>query len=759
MAEEENEEIHIARQYLNAKLGGRYEVGQPLGMGGAGVVFKVHDIASGIPRVAKVLRPSVRELPADQMAVLANDFQGEATKLGGLRHQHLVAVFEQSIDATDLPYFIMEFLPGETLDKAIPELVHRQQRGAWIDFVHRIFVQLADVLAYLHSKHLFHLDVKPENIILAKDYRGTPLALLLDFGLSRFESTNDRGTGHTTAMGTFNMWPRKYVEECLQKMTTPGRTVFKIRRDHLNGGLDLHLLGRTMDLVLQAGLEKDSVPVAEWPAPAQLQLRFMHDLTANLDIDGDAPRYFPAASDVRDALGRLELRASRVRERFGFGTVKLPGPTISSFGAAAKKLTDWHRFQRLRGIHQLGLAYLVYPGAVHTRLEHSLGAFENALAVLDRLSGPQGDYRFRAMVSDEDLVATAIVTLWHDIGHYPFAHQLRIKGNFPKHEERTLKALKSKEAQGIIRGEFGDTVCQAAGAIMKNVIAYEDTTVRHSPQPPDPPHYHVLRQIVSGTVDVDKLDYVSRDAIHCGVPYGTIVDRDRLLASLRIWWGDDGIPHLLLSDKGRVCAEALVFARYVMFSEVYWNHGVRAFAAMLSAAIDQIEPAVIRPHLWDTDAVFLEWLTSLDVCRWLGELVRSRRPYRRAFVHQRLGGADGSIEEDDRLFRLLEEAVGDTKKLVRVREVVAKALKITAWNDHEIVLDVPRMSRVGGIKVLPEGREEPGGVGPIFDAVNRNFDGYARKARIFVHPAIVRRKSVLESTKAVRLGLRKEFHI
>jgi HD superfamily phosphohydrolases len=364
------------------------------------------------------------------------------------------------------------------------------------------------------------------------------------------------------------------------------------------------------------------------------------------------------------------------------------------------------------------------------------------------------------MVADEELVATVIVALLHDIGHYPFAHQFRIKGKFPDHDDRTLSVMEDQLGDKITN-IFNADVYKNVVTLMKHIIAREKPGEQEIDGNQYPPYFAVLRSIISSSIDADKLDYVRRDGHHCGVPYGGIVDHERFVSALRVWWDSDDLPHLLLSDKGRVCAEALVFARYLMTSEVYWNHGVRAYAAMLSAAIDQINPEEVKPHLWDTDASFLNWLAVDRRTKWLVELINNRKPYRRAFVHQKLGSGIAPENTDERLFEFLEKAAsGNETILERIRDVVAKALAIKVTKPHQIVIDVPKgMTRIRGVQVLAEGHESPGPVGPIFDAIGENFDGFARKVRIFVHPDLMERRHVAESTSVVRKALLHDFQL
>lgn len=162
--------------------------------------------------------------------------------------------------------------------------------------------------------------------------------------------------------------------------------------------------------------------------------------------------------------------------------------------------------------------------------------------------------------------------------------------------------------------------------------------------------------------------------------------------------------------------------------------------------------------MWDTDDQFLMWLGSQRTTKWLVDLIQQRRPYRRAFVHQRLGGR--STSQDQALFQVLETIAKEEidSRFDRLQRVVARALMIDDYKPHEIVLDVPKgVTKIDAVEVLPEGHLEPGQAGPIFAAIGENFDGFARKARIFVHPDLMPQMSVADSTNRVREALLSEF--
>ena len=237
-------------------------------------------------------------------------------------------------------------------------------------------------------------------------------------------------------------------------------------------------------------------------------------------------------------------------------------------------VVDTPPFQRLRYIRQLGHAFLVYPGATHTRFEHALGAYDLARRVLTQLDDILG----RPVVSSEVALRLKLAALLHDIGHYPFSHALEEAG-LPHHEWLAARHL---SAEALARA------LEDAGVSATDLLSL----IRGESAGP-------LGGIVSGSLDVDKLDYLSRDALACGVPYG-IIDVDRLLASLTIVPGTDP-PTLGLTEKGLAPLESLLFAKYQMYRNVYWHHAVRAATVMFKRLVRR----ALADHRIDADAVAL----------------------------------------------------------------------------------------------------------------------------------------------------------
>jgi HD superfamily phosphohydrolase len=248
-----------------------------------------------------------------------------------------------------------------------------------------------------------------------------------------------------------------------------------------------------------------------------------------------------------------------------WGYIHLPPPVLS--------LIDTEDFQRLRNITQLGYVHLVYPGARHSRFEHSLGVYHLAKQFMSRLLVSDPPLQLR----DEDIRVFVAATLLHDIGHYPFSHTLEeLMPFFVLHEERARQIIldQDRPIYHILQTQFEIDPLRVA-----NVIDYKNAAYSI------PPEDLLLANILSGTLDPDKIDYLLRDSLFCGVPFGESVNRDRLASSIKY---DTERKRLAITSKGVDAVEALVFTNYLMYRNVYWHHGVRSASAMFKRAVQEI---------------------------------------------------------------------------------------------------------------------------------------------------------------------------
>lgn len=231
----------------------------------------------------------------------------------------------------------------------------------------------------------------------------------------------------------------------------------------------------------------------------------------------------------------------------------------------ARRVIDSATFQRLRHIKQLGHAHLVYPGATHTRFDHAVGVYHLAQRALHVLA----ERGALARVDEIDCRVIPLAALLHDVGHYPFSHALEEleQGSIPGHHEELVgRFLAEPEVGGALESVAADAASRV------------EALIRGRSSNP-------LQGLVSGSLDLDKIEYLKRDARFCGVPYGD-VDVDRLLHSLTVLSDPvSGRLEIGVHEKAVAALESLLFAKYQMFRNVYWHHTVRAATVLYKRVV------------------------------------------------------------------------------------------------------------------------------------------------------------------------------
>ncbi len=208
-----------------------------------------------------------------------------------------------------------------------------------------------------------------------------------------------------------------------------------------------------------------------------------------------------------------------------------------------------YEFQRLRRISHLGLASYIYPSATHTRFSHSLGVMHLMKLALESIEKKHENI-------DETLRKSAVLSaLMHDLGHAPLSHALEKVLLEVDHEEITKRIILERFG-GIISDEIRELI----------VSIYEGKS-----------GYPFLEELVSGQLDVDRMDYLRRDALFCGVNYG-LIDVSRIVHTLTLV--DN---HLAVEEKGKYAVEGYLVARYLMYWSVYYHKTNLALQAMLSS--------------------------------------------------------------------------------------------------------------------------------------------------------------------------------
>ena len=410
-----------------------------------------------------------------------------------------------------------------------------------------------------------------------------------------------------------------------------------------------------------------------------------------------------------------------------WGYIHLPDPLLA--------LVDTEDFQRLRNISQLGFVNLVYPGARHSRFEHSLGVYHLAKQFLLRLlkSDPP------LLLEDEDVRVFLAATLLHDIGHYPFSHTLEeLMPFFVSHEERARRLIEdpASSVYKILRNELGVDPVRVA-----NVIDYG------SGERQIPERDLLLANILSGTLDPDKIDYLLRDSLFCGVPFGESVNRDRLIKAIKY---DPQRRRLAITSKGVSAVESLVFTNYLMYRNVYWHHAVRSATAMFKRSVQDI---LMHPdkrlQVGDFHRVTEGELLMVlrDEQDRLG--LRGARTLLDGVAHRRLHKVATFVHPGERkqgllhfLYDLYQHPDKRRQKEIELSQLFAQQLGRQSTGD-EILIDIPRFDKTPEVDLkvfygsdVPSDKPQPLSfddpeVSRLRDTLVDNFEDQAKIFRVF----------------------------
>lgn len=401
-----------------------------------------------------------------------------------------------------------------------------------------------------------------------------------------------------------------------------------------------------------------------------------------------------------------------------------------------RDLVDTEDFQRLRQISQLGHVSLVYPGGRHSRFEHSLGVYHLSKKFLLKLiqSGLE--------VDEEDVQVYVASALLHDIGHYPFSHILEEMnmGPFIHHETRGRRIITDPQSEiyDVLANRWGIDPVRVA-----NVIDYENDAVEI------PERDRLLALIISGTLDPDKIDYLLRDSLYCGVPFGRAVNRSRLIDSIVY---DPDRQRLAIRSKGISAIEQLIFTNYQMYRNIYWHHAVRAAVCCFKRIVQEI---LLHPEcgLVETD---FERITEPELIELLrAELQRLEMwPQKKLFedaLRRKLYKVGRKIfpHEKDRAFTHLffhyyRNPQERRKKEEELGQIFAKKLG-RELPVHPILIDIPSFNKSLEIDLrvffgddVPAGMDDPipfddRHVSRIKEYLLDNFEDHAKIFRVFCY--------------------------
>ncbi len=628
------EELPISKVLLGfcEKYKDQYEIVEPLGRGGSGIVIKLLDKQLQKEKALKIPRPKEKEL--------LETFRSEINYLNKLRHENIIELHnagEIQIDYLNenimYPFFIMEFIK-DTMDIKEKILVLVKQAKNEIDlgkestpilknimdYIADKLLKIAQAIDYLHDQSIIHFDIKPSNIML--DEKDCPLLSDLGLAKAKLESNEKVNCGFTL----FYSHPDLRVEyhemsskNRVRKDLSPlefktiwdiyafGKSILEILAltdynfPDLVGYNEvfvyLHLLGcRMLDgdnlsndqyrVILQQHKEEcPSIYRETWLQLTQHEFQEIKYKSIKEIVD-DLTKIKNPNIVFQNIPELCESFVKRIQSSEG-----IPAP----FSRRVKLIVEHPIFQRLLKVPQLGLLNTIYPSANHTRFEHSLGVFRNCVLYILSLYNDQNNPLFKQLTNEYDLKVLLLASLLHDIGHYPLGHDLEESMKDLNHENFTLKFLENsnKDRYGFTLKEIIENNHLGWGVKITDVQKLLKGQKKEETFFSEELKNKMLSSVIDGPIDVDKLDYLLRDSQNCFLKYGQIIDVDRLIRSLTIIiTKDENLSNITFAvgtyEKGQSAAESLTFSRYLLYQALYWHHTARSIRSMLREALKYI---------------------------------------------------------------------------------------------------------------------------------------------------------------------------
>lgn len=544
-------------------LSRRYDYVEEIAKGKTAVTYKLSSRTNPNHFLClKTVRPDISEGEVREKVrhTLANEVQ----ILLPLSHRGLPTIIEHNTTGR-LPYYVCSYHPGCTFGEF-------KRRHHTLSFQQSVFAiwSLMDVLKTLHKAGRTHCDLHQENVMISQDVFKDGL-LVIDFGSGHRDSDSSPDTSNR---GNVNF----------KDIDGQHHAGFQVKRDDARAGFaysDFNALGRLLAIMQESFFSdaSSSARAAYDDFCQSLQAGHLNDWGKVQD------RFLSVLDPYRIISSNADLFLSA---RGTPQQVVIPVSRGVPVGDAPLSVINTQVFQRLRNVRQLSFCDWFFPGATHSRFEHSIGTFGVAKQVLDALVH---DRQFRDIHSPEQIKAFFLAALLHDVGHYPFAHAVEqyAASRFPNdvrakdivsHERHAIELLEcDTELSAIVEKKWGAPTREQAIAILERKA-------------------FALSDLIDGPIDIDKMDYLMRDAVHCGIAFGDGLDVRSLVKALRVVNNGNNLG---IEENGLSATEGLMVLQDQMLSSVYWHERVRGVICMFHA---------ILAHLVKRDLGLLESLVK-----------------------------------------------------------------------------------------------------------------------------------------------------
>lgn len=601
-----------------------------LGAGGFGVVVRARDELR-IPRAIKFF-----ELREISFAGETSTYKREIGLTNATPFKGVIRIMDhgEAKDSRGASYgmYVMDFVHGVSLKKFFLESIvaHSDEilkspirRARTYDLTFSLLDQLVSSIAELHEINVAHMDIKPQNILVHTGYTAydepkaatsdTYKLWLTDLGAGK--KIRAENTGRTKLISTERYFPRYLLDRDDLDFDS---TDYSISQDKLRSAwqrIDLHCLGRTLEELfldtfrclqntplfrfVDAGTRTESQEKAKedfWRSILGQEFDVLKSIIEDL-VNQRSP--IEDILTLKELLAKIPRSAPANVRSSVLLTDPYPGVHIRvsndliDIALPLKPIIDHPVFQRLKSLSQLALISEAFPGATHTRFAHSLLTFNLAKRFVYALSR---DARFRYLFRRKDIDTVLCGALLHDLGQYPFAHSLEDLRKAPNSAEKEDQLGRQLLYDHQLFGRMAsipDSDGKTIGEYLSNIDVDVDEVAqlvskesfRSLPPSKRKDCMSIGREIINGTIDVDRISYLRYDSLMTGVPYGKGIDLDGLLKNLVVRHDPPFDVGLAINEEGVNAAEMVLAAVYWMYRNVYWHRTNRLSMAILKNTV------------------------------------------------------------------------------------------------------------------------------------------------------------------------------
>jgi HD superfamily phosphohydrolase len=732
-----------------------YYVGAYINHGSYGHVFRVYR--------GDDLEFALKWLRVDAEAEGEKRFQNEKWALQQLDHPAIPKLVDEG-ELAGRPYFVMSLAQGVSLRTVSTEQIARG--GAFGDKrLLGVTVMILDALHHMHSRSIFHRDVKDDNILFDDN---TDHVSLIDLGFCRSIHQPVQDVRSFWGVGAARYSPPSKLNNPAHPHPTHdvfsvGVVAYQLLTNEFPWNVELTEdhgdLRRAMETT-------PPIPIHEINSLVSREISLFYQKLLSIDDDQR-----PTAADARDEAEEIQLRllATSPRPSVLLGR-KLSFPHVVRdpihgdvrMTEFESRILNSREFQRLRWIKQLGFASLVYPSAEHTRLSHAIGTLyvtDRILKSIEDITGIQFDPEKRLMARSYALA--------HDVLHIAFGHtiedELNIYSRHDTNNGRLDRLVRSDQSQlgGVLRStSYG-----------RELITYLDGMTTHD-------QGAGLRELIEGSTGADVLDYIDRDSYFCGLDHRVDSALYRRFRLVQAAGGKQDDQHLVAQLYGRhgfrldaeFALESILVERFALFMKVYTHPTKIVAGAMLGKALAETILSGSHPEFAESDLesfgdveLLLELRRSKrKLCARIADQLLRRELFKTAFRARALKDGELSLRfYDARLMQF--EQKGHFTPAGRA-DIEAELAKQSGLKTGDVVIYVSH-SAPGLQKVNQYVREEPGREvmrdevhGPHLQIVERHLKLWS--VYVFVSPDVPENSIIRLGTAAeAQFGLKNELSL